>query len=396
MQLLLPVCIILAKPTTMKHIFYILFFVFALQACNKHNYLERKDSYKALTDAVKRLEKSPEDERALEALPVLYKNIKQDRLNLIYSFEKQNNLNRYDKILDQYNDLQQLYNAIMGNTAAFRLISPVDYSTQIMETKDAAAQAYYDLGNQALIQGGRKNSADAYKNFQKADKYVSNYKNARAKMDTAYSNAIIDVVINQVQDNFYFYNSGFGSFGINYTNEYFQQALVRDLSGEGDRYAARFFTDWEARRNTSQPDVMVDIVVRNMDIPYPQTTQYQRNLSRNVVIGTDTAGRAITRLATATLYVTRQYFNAYGTIDVRIRDRQSNRSSGSRSFSETIRWNEEMATYTGDPQALDATDLTMVNNSRFRNNMRREDVLSELYRRIYPNVRNYLSQQFRW
>ena len=381
----------------MKKIFYLLAFsMLGLQACNKHNYLQRKDEYKALTDAVKRLEKSPDDEKALEAVPLLYENVQKNALNKINSFKSQSNLNRYDKILSEYNDLQAIYEAIIGNTAAFKLVNPVDYSTQIMETKDAAAQAYYDLGNASLYKPGRENAADAYKQFQKADRYVQNYKNARAIMDTAYNLALIHVVINPVQDNAYFSSSGFGSFGMNYTNEYFQQSLVRELSAENDRYAAEFYTDWELRRSDVHPDWEVNIVVRNMDVPYPQTYQYQRNISRNVVIGTDTSGAPITRLATATLYVTRQSFNAYGSMDVRIRDLNTNRSVASRSFNESIRWDEEMATYTGDPQALSSQELAMVNNNRFRNNMRREDVLGELYRRLYPDVRNFLSQQLRW
>ena len=87
----------------------------------------------------------------------------------------------------------------------------------------------------------------SYDYFKKADKWVSGYKDVRGKMDEAYQNATIDVLINPVHDNSFYFNSSWGNAGYNYSNEYFQQNLVRDLGGKySSRYPARFYTEWES------------------------------------------------------------------------------------------------------------------------------------------------------
>ncbi len=50
-------------------------------------------------------------------------------------------------------------------------------------------------------------------------------------MEQAYENAIVNVMINPVQDNSFFFNSGWGNSGYNYSNEYFQQTLGKGIRG---------------------------------------------------------------------------------------------------------------------------------------------------------------------
>jgi hypothetical protein len=369
-----------------------------LAACGSgKNYLERSDEDKALQDAVKRLEKDNTDSRALEAIPILYSNIKLAHQARIRSLENSKEITRWDNLVTEYESLQSAYRAILNSNAAYRLVSPVDYGTQLLETRQQASEAYYNLANEFAGKSERADQKKAYTYFKKADKFNPGFKDARSKADMAYENAIVDVVINPVQDNSFFFNSSWGNQGYNYSNEYFQQTLIRDLqSSSNSRYPARFYTDWQARRDNVQPDWVVDLRLRDMDIPYPTTYTYSRNASSRVQVGTDTAGKPQYQNVYATVYITRLNFNARANMEVNITDVDTRKNISYRNFHEEVRWQEERGNYSGDSRALSSRDWQIINNGNNYNDFRREDVLGELYRKIYPQVLNNIRYTVDW
>ena len=270
--------------------------VLILSGCGaSKNYLERNDADRALQDVVKRLAKDKNDADALTALPILYSNIKIDHLAKIKSYSNSKDLNTFDNTIKQYEALQNAYNAIINNTAAFKLVNPQYFGTELLETKQAAAEATYSAADNYLAKQNREDAKRAYNLFKRADKYVPGFKDSRAKTNEAFEAAIINVLINRVEDNSYFFNSGWGNNGYNYSNQYFQESLVRDLQNTNsyNRYAARFYTDWDARRENVQPDWVVDLRLRDISIPYPIIYNYQRQASANVQEGKDTSGKPI-------------------------------------------------------------------------------------------------------
>ena len=368
-----------------------------LAACgSSKDYLERNDGDKALQDAVKKLNKSA-DESAAAAIPILYSKIQSSHLAKIKSYQSGKDLGRWDKIISEYNSLQKAYDAILNSPQAFRLINPQNYSGELMETKELAASEYYNAGLEKLPLEGRENAKRAYSYFKKAGNYVPGFKDSKIKMDEAYESAIVDVIINPVQDNSFFFNSSWGNYGYNYSNEYFQQTLARELEYENNskRYPARFYTDWEARRENVQPDWVVDLRLRNIDIPQPGRYSYTSNRSANVQIGTDTAGRPRYQTVYATLNITKMSFNARAEIDVNIKEVSTGKNLSYNSFRDDYRWQEERATYSGDSRALNSADWEMINTSYY-NTPRKEDVLNELYRKLYPRVKNNISYAVDW
>jgi len=382
----------------MKHILQIMLLALMLSACgSSKTYLERSDEDKALLDAVKKLNKNEGDEQATQAIKILYTNILNSHLAKIKSFQTSNDLARWDKIIGEYNDLQEAYNAILNSTAAFKLVTPENFSTQLLETKQGAAEEYYTTAALFLSKTGRENAKKAYSYFKKSDKYIAGYKDVQTKINEAYESAIIDVVINPVQDNSFFSNSGWGSSGLNYSNEYFQRTLVRDLAynNNNSNYAARFYSDWEAQRADVQPDWIVDLRLRNMDLPQPNSYTYRRNRSAQIQKGTDTSGKPVYQTVYATVNITRMSFTAHADMDVLIRDVVSQRTISSRNFIEDYRWQEERASYSGDSRALNSQDWQLINNNNFYT-PRREMVLEELYKKLYPQVLNNIRYSVDW
>jgi hypothetical protein len=386
------------KTPIMKSIFYLFIFAAFLSSCgSSKNYLQRTNEDKALQDVVKKLNKSSNDDEATQALPILYKNIQLSHLAKIKNLSGGKDAASAESIIDEYTALQNAYNAVINSSPAFKIVNPVSYGAELLEAKQNVAGMYYEAGEAAFAKGDRENAKQAYNYFKKADKYIPGYKDAKGKMDIAYENSIVNVVINPVEDNSFFFNTGWGNTGYNYSNEYFQQTLVRELQNyNGNRYAARFYTDWEARRENIKPDWVIDLRLRNMDIPYPMNNNYSRNVSAQIQSGRDTSGKAIYQTVYATMNISRSSFNARGDMEVNIKDVQTGKNISYRNYSESYRWEEEEATYTGDSRALSSSDWNIINNNRRNNTPRREDILNELYRKIYPQVKNNILYAADW
>ena len=382
----------------MKKFLPIILIGWLLAGCGSNkSYLERGNEEKALSDAIKKLNKTPSDKEALQAVPLLYNSIIKSNEAKIKSYQLGSDLSRWDKIIFTYSKMQEVYNNIIQSTAAFKLITPQNFSTQLLESKQGAAEEYYTVADDFLKKNGRDNAKKAYSYFKKVDKYISGYKDVNAKINEAFENAIVDVVINPVQDNSYFYSSGWGNSGLNFSNEYFQRTLVRDLAynNNSNNYAARFYSDWEARRENIQADWVIDLRLRNMDIPQPSRYTYRRNRSQQIQTGTDTSGRPSFTTVNASLNVTRMSFTARADMEVLIRDVAMPRVISNRNFTQDYRWEEERASYTGDRRALSSADWDLINNNNFYT-PRREEILEELYRQLYPQVLNNIKYSVDW
>lgn len=360
------------------------------------NFLERTDQDRTLYDVVKQLNKNAKDTNAIKALPIVYQAAEQRHIGRINTYRSYKELSRWDKIADAYNELQKMHDAITNSAAASALLTPVNYQQEIYDVKEAAAEDYYIQANILLDNGNREDTKLAYNYFKKSDKWIPGYKDTKVLIEEAYNNAIINVVINPIQDNSFFFNTGWGNTGYNYSNEYFQQNLVRDLGGQyASRYPARFYTEWEARRDNVQPDWVVDLTLRNMDIPRPSTYNYSRNVSKRIETGKDTSGKTTYQTVYATVNITRQSFTARGEMEVRITDVGTRRNITYNTYQNDYNWQEEYATYTGDSRALSSNDWDVINNKNY-NEPRREDILNELYRNIYPQVKNKISYSVDW
>ncbi len=372
-----------------------LLIAFLLSACSasKKSYLERSDTDKALQDAVKKLNKDNDNEDAVQAIPELYKNIKANRLAKIEALKAGRDAAKYDKIIEEYEKLQDAYNAIVNQPSAFKLVNAESFSVQLAETKDAAAEEYYQLGITAMAKDGRDNAKKAYTAFCKATRYVSGYKDASKKMEDAFDKAMVDVVIHPVDDRSRIFNNSWGNYGSRYSREYFEETLIRDLGNRN--YPARVYSVEDAWREKLKDTWEVMLTLRNLDIPYPYTSNTQRNRSMQVEIGRDTSGRPVYNTVYATVNVSRRSFTAEAEMNVSILDSKTNKYIGQTTIREDYRWQDEMATYSGDSRALSSDDWALINNTR-NNTPRKEEILEELYRELYPRVRTYVSGKLDW
>lgn len=382
----------------MKASLVLLTALFLFACSSSKNYMAYKDPERGLKEALRRLDRSANDEAALQAIPALYQQVQETRLAQIRSLSLSTDLGRYADILGAYSSLQGLYTDIAAHEAAFRATRPANYADSIAALQEEAAGAFYAYGvlHFANARTNRDEARRAFTGFQRANEYRQGYRDARTMADAAYELAVVNVVVNPVRDNSFFVNNGWGRYGYDYTNQYFSETLLRDLQSASRRFPARFYSDVQLRRENVRPNWVVDLVLRNMYVPYPQTQSYTYNRSKQIEVGKDTSGRALYETVNATVQITRSYFTAYADFDVQVHDLDERRDVTRRSFRENFDWQEEYGTYRGDSRALDGPDWNAINNRSYGNVPRKEEIMTEIYRRLYPQVRSEIERAVDW
>src|SRR5882757_4344573 len=158
----------------MKQLFYTLTSLLILASCGttRRDYLSHSDEDKTLYDAAKTLSKFPTDSDAVKALPILYSAAQQRHLAKIATYKNETALSSRDKTIEEYVILQKMYDAINSSTGSSRLVTPVNYQIDLINSKQEAAEAYYQQATAFMAASGRDNTKAAWTYFKKADNWV--------------------------------------------------------------------------------------------------------------------------------------------------------------------------------------------------------------------------------
>ena len=98
----------------MKFIFSLFcIFLFLTNCKTSKNYLLYSGNDNTVFDAIKALKKNQYDTAAIRALPILYNQAQERNLRKINSYNSSKEPGRWDKIVEAYNTLQQMHNAII-------------------------------------------------------------------------------------------------------------------------------------------------------------------------------------------------------------------------------------------------------------------------------------------
>lgn len=381
----------------MKRSLYIcLSLLLLFAACKSSKTASKTSEDKALLSVLKKLDKDPSNTELKNNITGLYNEAAKSHLDKIEVYNTLTEADKWSKLIKEYEALNKLYETVATSSAA-KIVKPVHYASEIQNAKQMGAEAYYNIGMAEMDKEDKQSARNAYSALRKVNDFIPGYKDVRQQMSIAYENSIVKVVINPIKDNTFFYNSmGWNNYGNNYNNDYFQRSLVTDLGGNYNKSSpALFYTDWEARRENIRPDWEVDLTWQYINIPQPMTSQYSRNISRQIEKGRDTSGKVQYQTVTGTMQIIRKYFTATGDMELRITDINTGRTITTNRYSEQFNWQEEYATYTGDSRALGSAEYQLLNNRNYRQ-PRNEDIVTELSRRVYPNIKSRIASVVNW
>ena len=382
----------------MKKYLYIIIASTLLSACGAtRNTIASTPEDKALLSAIKKLDKKPNNVDIQNSLRELYNDATKVHLDNIEVYQTLTDVERWDKIIREYRALQEVAGIINSSSAAKKYLKIPSFNAETQVAQQNAAADYYNLALDYLNNNDKESSRYAYYAFQKAYGFVPTYKDVQRQMDLAYQNSILNIVVNPVTDNSSYYtNIGWNRYGNSFNNDLLQRNLVRDLSGNYSKnIMARFYTDLDAERSGINVDWVVDLTWINLDIPQPYTQLYNRDVSKQIEIGRDTANKPVYKTITVQLHITRNSFTAIGDLECRITDALTKYNVNLNRYSAQFKWQQEYATYTGDSRALSEADLALINNT-ISQVPRKEDILNELLQKIYPQVKNSIYNSVQW
>lgn len=380
----------------MKKIYsFLIILLIAAAACRSSRNTTKGDE-KDLSMLIKRLEKRGADDKIIADIREVYNNAYQKGTQRIANYQYDPAPQKWEKILIEMEALQRMYETINRNAYALRQLKPENYYQQIRTTKDTAAADYYNYALPLANTDNRDNWKQAYYSFKKSNDYIPNYKDSKEQMRQLFEKATVNVLVNPVQYDAF----GMSSWNWNTFNNRTQMQndqMVRDLGGAyANNIPARFYSEWDLRRQNKTPQLVVDLVWRNMRFDQPRDITRNYNRSKQIETGRDTANRPIYQTVTATVFVTERQLNADADLNIIVVDAVNRQQVKWEQVPSNFRYSFEFAEYSGDRRALQNEDLTLINRSRNQPLPTQEDAFTEMMRRIYNDVLNRIKRSADW
>lgn len=352
-----------------------------------------KGSYdEAVELAAKKLQKNPHDAALLDILQNAYRFAVEDHENRIKNNAGSNNALRWEWNYSEYLDLQRLFNVIRKVPLVYDIIRPTDYSSYVTTYKDKAGNARYDRGLELMENNTRSSYKEAYFEFQKALALKPGNLSAKQKMDEAYANAVLNVIVLPVVQSGYQY----GSFNDSYNN--IDYDVLRNLNIKNNNYFVRYYSPAEAGNYNIRRDQVVEMRFSNSAINRYREQCSTREVSNQVVVK-ETVIRPdsiIKEYATvkAKITTTCRTLRSGGLLQVTVRD-HNNQWLWSDTYRGDYNWSTEFSTYTGDTRALSEEDKKLVNRREEfppGNNDIIQVILKEAQTRAECGIKDYFNR----
>ena len=346
---------------TLPKYFILSFLLFAI-SCSRNGTkaLEKGNYYEAVLQSVEKLKKDTNNSKALEVLPAAYKNAQNEFLRDINNSQNANQQFRWESILEHYNKLNKMQDAIEHCTACRRLVSPQTYFKETEDARENAAAERYVAGNDLLKGRPSKTSARAaYDNFEKITIFAPNYKDARNRLEDALNLGSYHVVVEQPKVNSRLYQ---------YSNEYFQGKVDEFLrTNRRMNKFIRFYSPEEAKTVKLTPDQIVrlefiDFVVGETNIQTDRQNVTSKDSVKTGEATIDGKKVPVYGRVNAQVVKSRKVVRSRGLLSMEVIDFQANKILLRDEIPGEYTWVNEWASFNGDERALNSTELNMTRN----------------------------------
>ncbi len=368
-----------------------LMFVLILTSFAASNiYAQRSNQNTSLVEIVKRLQQDPNNKKVQKSLVNFYNDAQQLHLQNINDLKFGNDNIYYEKILDEYAILQEMYNTINSVPVANQLVVATNYDAVIAKTKQQAAAENYNEGITFLTAAGRRNKTKAYNAFKTALKFEGNYKDCKLKMQEAWESSHLNVLINPIKDSTSIVENVYSVNGNNKRiNESFQQYITTDLIEKyAGKYNATFYTQQNNADENIHSDYTVDITLINVDIPAPTISIN----SKDVTIQELSNGTAGYTTKYGTIDNEAETHTATGKIKVTITEISTGETISSTRLKIYCKWGARTSTSLGDRKTLISAgvDPAVIQETKY-SVTDNEAILGLVYQKSYPDIQKIIA-----
>lgn len=320
-----------------------------VSACSTgHNAYKQGDYYKACFEAIERLRSNPNSQKSQFVLTKAYPLAQKEAQREIENAQLANGPDQYDVLVNQYERMNQLANAIFHCPKANQLIpQPKEYIAELSSAKQMAAEQAYDMGIKAVEANTIEQARLGFQFFNKANSYVYGYKDVIHKIEEARYYATLRVIIQRP----------YTSNKYQYSADFFYDNLLAEMSQSSKNRFVRFYSPEEASaENMRDPHQYIYLNFEDFSVGNIRESSNTIDVKRDsVIVGTvKVEGKTYNTYNTvkARLTTFRQELISSGVLSLRIVDAQNSRELQLRNFSGQYVWATDWATFQGDDRAL--------------------------------------------
>ncbi len=348
----------------------------ASKSYQKGNYVD------AIERGVKKLQKDPYDYDTRDLVQKSYNYAVSQHEDQVRILSNAKNDSRYERIYQEYAELQKLYDIIHQYPAVAQMIKTTDYSDYVNTYRDKSADIHIEKAVKWEGEGTKKAYREAYKEYNVALRYRPEDFDLRKKRDSVYDAAVTKVVISPIQ-NYGGYQNGSMLYMQN-----FQRDVIRTLTYNMNNEFVKFYTESEARNKDITPDQILELNLSRISVGQPTDNKNSRVVSKEVVVKEIVyrPDSVVKQYATvnATITSTKRTLLSQGDLFVNVRDTKGRMIWNDR-FTGEHKWLAEFASFTGDERALSESDKSLLNQNNY-NPPTEDQIMEELLKRIQDDL----------
>jgi hypothetical protein len=259
-----------------KLIYFFFVGILLLNSCSTgQKSLDQGNYYDAIMKAASRLSSDPDNRKASQVISEGYPmavTYYQEEIDKVLT---SNDPFKWKRTLEIMQTVNQMSDEIRRIPAARKLVtSPKNYTSEMTNVQNRAAQEFYDAGMDALSRKTRETAKQAYFHFLNADGLVRGFKDTQQKMLQCKDLATVKVVVEQIPVN--------GKF--EYSAQFFYDNVFQMLN---ERFQEKDFVHFFSPEQAEQaklkfPDMVLQMGFYDFFIDRPQHSEEQQELNAQV------------------------------------------------------------------------------------------------------------------
>lgn len=337
----------------MSRLRYLIYFSILIFACTTGKKALQKGNYdQSVFKSVDRLKSAPKSEEARYVLPIAFDLALKEHLRKIDEAKLSADVLRWETVLAHYQKINQLSDEVASSPVALSLIkNPPKYVNEVEDSQYKAAEVRYALGVNAMKINNRQSARQAYYDFEKAANFYPNYKDVNDKMEKAYWNAVVKVLVKPAIINSNMYQL---------SNQYFQEQVNLYLAEYRQNMFVRFYTAQQADQQKIQADQLLQLDFDDFVVGQTYVNERVEKLVRDsVVIGETRARAKIYGTVSATYRTFAKTISSSGLLNYAIVDLNTKKIIRNQKLVGTYIWEDFWASYNGDDRALTNQQLAL-------------------------------------
>jgi len=260
----------------MRKYLFLISSIFILNSCSTGlKSLQQGNYYDAIMKAANRLSNDPDNRKASQVVRDGYPMAVAYYQEEIDQVLTSNDPFKWKRTLEIMQTVNQMSDQIRRIPAARKLVpSPKNYTSEMTDVQNRAAQEFYDAGIDALARNTRELAKQAFFDFQNADDLVRGFKDTKQKMLQSKDLATLKVVVEQIPVN--------GKF--EYSAQFFYDNVFQMLNQRfQEKDFVHFFSPEQAENSKLKyPDMVLQMGFYDFFIDRPQHFEEEKDLSKEV------------------------------------------------------------------------------------------------------------------